>query len=333
MHRTPPASIARAPIRSRRTTRTRGTPHQRLARTNRTGINRPPRNRTRWPAGRHSRTWRRGRARQRRPRQPRDHIRPWRDDGTRSRLPRKIRFRGWTQRSASAGGRRRSRCSGRPGPHRRPRRRNTRNGCRGRARNARNRYRRSRPRAFSSIRRHGLPRTRQDLSWFRRRHGPRRNRGTPRGSVNRNPRMTNRSRSRSRGSRMRGSRSSMRDSRSMRHGRSCMRRRRVCRSRVRSRKTRQRRTQRMNGPRSWRSRFFRDSFGGLSYRRGGFSLGSGLRTNRLRYRLRRLDYRRGWLVLHFGSGATATSSAQPAANLRHHVIVERARVRLLIHDA
>ena len=104
------------------------------------------------------------------------------------------------------------------------------------------------------------------------------------------------------------------------------------RSRV-PRRTRQWWTQRMYRPRHRSHRFF-DLFGRFHNRRSNFRSRGWLRANRLDHQLRRFNRRSMVHRLFFhGDGSTAAASAQPAAHLRRNVIVERARVRLLVHDA
>ena len=138
--RTPGSAIITL-IKSTRTGRSARTTHQRLTRTHRTGINRTPRHRTR-RTRRHPRTRRRRRSRCRRTRtQSRHHVGTRRHHRTRGGLTSQI------------------------GTLLRPQ------GCSGRWHCPRSRHRRGR-----SSRRYGLSRSRQDLTWTRRRNGPGRNR-------------------------------------------------------------------------------------------------------------------------------------------------------------
>ena len=175
MHR-PPAQSTRSGSSSRPAARTT---HQRLPRTDRTCINRPPRNRT-GRTGRHARARLRGKTRPRRPgERPRgtlpqllDEIRPWRNHGPRRGLTREIRLGRRTQRSSAADGGacRRGGCSGNIHGRRRTRprarrRRNTGNESRGRTRNSRRR-RGGRPGTLRQAGRQGLARPGQDLARF-----------------------------------------------------------------------------------------------------------------------------------------------------------------------
>jgi hypothetical protein len=317
MHRTPAGSISRTSIRTRSvrpagSARSRRSAHQRLARTNRTRVNRPTRHRTRRPGGRHSRPRRRWSAGHRRSSQACDHVRPGWHNRTRSRLPGKIRFRRRTQRSAPAGDRCWSRCGWCARPHCGSRRRNTGNHCGRWTRNPRNRprnrHRWRRLRHVTQTCGHRLARTGKDLPGFRSWNRTRRNRRAACRSWGRNPRRTNGSA----GSRMRRSHV----------------------WRVPSR-TRQRRTQRMHRPRRRSNRFLGRFPGRFGYRRSSFRSGGRLRANCLNYRRCTFDFGRRQPRLFFNSGRDPSSASptQAAANLRHDVIVERARVRLLVHDA
>jgi len=191
MHRAAAHRAAWAP-RTRAPGTTRST-HQRLTRTDRAGIDRAAWNRARRACGRHSRPGSAGRRSAwhcRRPREPCHNIGARRHHRSRRRLAHQIRFCRWTQRTAAAYGAaeslrsRGSGCSGaRPrgragrswnGRNHRARPRRTRRGNYGRRQriSRRQRERTHSRRGSGSIRgfgRHGLTRSRKNLTWFRRR--------------------------------------------------------------------------------------------------------------------------------------------------------------------
>jgi len=99
-----------------------------------------------------------------------------------------------------------------------------------------------------------------------------------------------------------------------------------------SSRTRQRWTQRMHRSRRRSNRLF-DLSWRFNHRRSSFRSCGRLRTCRLRHRLRRFYHRSAMHRLFFhGDGRTAASATQAAAHFRGNVIVERARMRLLVHD-